>query len=524
MKFRRGASSDSTPPPNSEPHPTALVEAPPEGPVPSGIDPSEGAPAPETPGTPEAVPAVPDAPVQGETPALVAPPRTIDAPVTASLVGAPPAGDPTREAEPLGGGEPSARAEHKGGPQHRRSRRPHRLVFAVLAVVVVLAGASAIVISDRLHAGEPRTTIMGSVATSGVVPGGPPTIAWPSGVQSAFSIPVLGVSADGEAQSEVPVASLTKLMTAHVVLGDHPLAPGEDGPTITIGESDVEQYEQDVATDQANIPVAVGEVLTERQLLEGMLIHSANNFADLLAIFDAGSVSAFVPKMNQAAAALGMHDTTYADASGYSPQSMSTPADQLKVATLDMADPVVAQIVEQTTVTLPVSGTVGSYTPLVGIDGVVGVKSGFTSAAGGCDVLALHTVVAGKPVTVLAAVVGYHDGVDVIAGAGLEALALARSVAGGIRRYQAVARGERVGTAGARGRSSAVVTISSDAVPAWPGERVVRSLVVSHDPRLGAPAGSSVGVLRVSLGTERLGVGVVTASDLPGLSLLERIF
>ena len=52
------------------------------------------------------------------------------------------------------------------------------------------------------------------------------------------------------------------------------------------------------------------------------------------------------------------------------------------------------------------AGTVSTYTPLLGFFGVVGVKSGFTSAAGGCDVLALSRVVHGHRVTVLAAVTG----------------------------------------------------------------------------------------------------------------------
>ena len=44
-------------------------------------------------------------------------------------------------------------------------------------------------------------------------------------------------------------------------------------------------------------------------------------------------------------------------------------------------------MVQQSSVTLPVAGTISTYTPLLGLDGVIGVKSGFTTAAGGCDVL-----------------------------------------------------------------------------------------------------------------------------------------
>ncbi len=74
------------------------------------------------------------------------------------------------------------------------------------------------------------------------------------------------------------------------------------------------------------MPVQPGEELTERQLLNGLLVHSANNFADVLAQWDAGTMPAFVAKMNAAAAALGMAHTHYADASGLDPGRRAPPA------------------------------------------------------------------------------------------------------------------------------------------------------------------------------------------------------
>ena len=63
-----------------------------------------------------------------------------------------------------------------------------------------------------------------------------------------------------------------------------------------------------------------------------------------------------------------------------------------------MADPTFAGIVKMTSVTLPVAGTISTYTPLLGVDGVIGVKSGFTTAAGGCDVVAVMREVHGRSV------------------------------------------------------------------------------------------------------------------------------
>ena len=111
-------------------------------------------------------------------------------------------------------------------------------------------------------------------------------------------------------------------------------------------QTDVDDYDNDTVDDEANAQVTLGEVLTERQLLGGLLVHSANNYADTLARWDAGSIPAFVAKMNATAARLGMDHTHYADPSGFNPASESTAGDILKVAAPDMDDPDFASIVK----------------------------------------------------------------------------------------------------------------------------------------------------------------------------------
>ena len=65
-----------------------------------------------------------------------------------------------------------------------------------------------------------------------------------------------------------------------------------------------------------------------------------------------------------------------------------------------------------TSVTLPVAGTLSTYTPLIGLRGIIGVKSGFTAAAGGCDVLAVVTNGARAPTVLLPAAVTGQTGVQ----------------------------------------------------------------------------------------------------------------
>src|ERR1019366_2573588 len=100
-------------------------------------------------------------------------------------------------------------------------------------------------------------------------------------------------------------------------------------------------------------------------------------------------MTVYVALMNQEATTLGLSGTHYDDVTGFSPLSVSTALDQARLATLLMKSVLVRSIVIQPSVTLPVAGTVASFTPYVGIDNVIGVKSGRTAEAGGCDVMAM---------------------------------------------------------------------------------------------------------------------------------------
>ena len=159
----------------------------------------------------------------------------------------------------------------------------------------------------------------------------------------------------------------------------------------------MDDFDNDTVEDQANAQVTVGEVLTERQLLEGLLVHSANNFADTLARWDAGSIGGLRGQDEQHGRATRHGPYPLRRSSGFDQGSQSTAGDLLKVAAPDMENPTFAGIVRMSSVTLPVAGTISTYTPLLGFEGVIGVKSGFTTAAGGCDVVAVMRRCTGCP-------------------------------------------------------------------------------------------------------------------------------
>ncbi|MFD0330050.1 hypothetical protein ACFQZC_22225 [Streptacidiphilus monticola] len=203
----------------------------------------------------------------------------------------------------------------------------------------------------------------------------------------------------------MPIASVTKVMTAYQVLKDHPLKLGEQGPTITVDQQAVDDYTKGGPQGESVVKVALNEQITEYQALQMLLIPSANNIARLLGRWDAGSDAAFVRKMQASAQALGMGKTTYTDPSGLDGTTRSTANDQLKLAEQVMQDQVFAQIVGTASFTPPLaSGVIYNNNALLQKNGVIGVKTGSSTAALGCLMWAAQQKVGGVTKTVLGVV------------------------------------------------------------------------------------------------------------------------
>jgi D-alanyl-D-alanine carboxypeptidase (penicillin-binding protein 5/6) len=287
---------------------------------------------------------------------------------------------------------------------HRRTRRRILWIGSIVIVLVLVAGG--LFGAQRVNRPLPQPSLTAGLSATVPVAGTAPSLPWPSQGQGAVSIPALGFSAQSGSETSVPIASLTKMTNALVILHDHPVPAGADGPDITITADDVAQYDIELHNDQSTVAIRTGEVMTERQMLEALLTQSANDVAYSLAVWDAGSLAAFVAKMNTMAASLGATSSHYVDASGFDPGSVSTAADCLRIAAAGMAIPTFAEVVGMKSVTLPLVGVKPNIVTEIGSNGVIGVKSGYTSAAKGCMVLATNRVVEGRSVLVLVAVLG----------------------------------------------------------------------------------------------------------------------
>jgi len=301
----------------------------------------------------------------------------------------------------------------------RTSWTPRIPVASLLVVIAAIAAA--------LGVGWPASSSSTAASPSDVsregqrgAPGdATSSTVWPAYGQAAFIRTGQSEIQAGPNQHAAPIASVAKVMTAYLVLRDHPLRLGQDGPTITLTDADVADTDRRRRQQESVVSIAAGEQLTELQALQALLLPSANNIAAVLARWDAGSADRFVARMNATARSLGMTHTRYTDPSGHDDATVSTAADQVRMVDRAMRLPVLANIVATPTATLPVAGTVHNTNTLLGHNGFVGVKTGSDDAAGGCFAFRAIRWIDGKQTTITGVVLG-QPGHDQIA-AGLAA-------------------------------------------------------------------------------------------------------
>ena len=247
---------------------------------------------------------------------------------------------------------------------------PRRLVTPLLGLVLALTGAA------------------GAQASIGPPP--------PVDAESALVATAAGeILYESDGDERLPMASITKLMTAIVALEE--LRPGR---TISVDPAAV-------GITGSSIFLRSGEQLPVRDLLAAALIQSANDAAYALAAAAAdGDVAAFVRRMNRTADELGLEDTHFANPSGLdAPGHYSSARDILVLAREAMRRPIVEKLVRQRGAMIAGGRSLYAWNDLLGVyPGVFGVKTGHTSDAGWCQVVAarrrgrdVYAVILGSP-------------------------------------------------------------------------------------------------------------------------------
>lgn len=397
---------------------------------------------------------------------------------------------------------PAAERGQAPGPAKRRRRM---LPVVVLLVLVGLLGSGGAV---QLTRDLPAATVGTSIAATLRVPGELPALPWPRRGSAELMIEGLGRLGGSGGGGAEPIGSVAKVMTAYVILKEHPLSGAEEGPTLTVTAADVADYHARIPSGQSLVPVVAGERLTERDALEALMLPSANNIAHQLAVWDAGSEAAFVDKMNAAADELGLTDTRYTDPSGFLPSTVSTAADQVILARAALKMPVFATIVELREATIPVAGRIKNYNDLLGVEGVFGIKTGSTDEAGGNLVFAARLKVGARTLIVVGAVFNQPGAntPEQLAAVNTVVRRLLVAVRRTVKEYTLLAAGPAGEVRTAWGATAPVSPAEALKVVGWPGLAVpVR--VVTHVPGARIGAGQQVGSVeaagrRVALRTD----------------------
>lgn len=234
-------------------------------------------------------------------------------------------------------------------------------------------------------------------------------ISWPKDAQAAVGALGYGLLAKSGPQKPVPTASVAKIVTALTILRQKPLAFNQQGPAIKLDNTDVDLYNDYLSKGGSVAKVVSGESLTEYQALQALLVKSANNIADTLSVWAFGTKQEFLKQANLLVKDLGMNQTYIADASGFSDKTISTPEDLISLGQAALDNPVIAKIIAMPSANIPVAGNLVSLNRLLGTDGFIGIKTGNTTAAGGCYLFAAKKSVAGENVTIVGAVMGAID-------------------------------------------------------------------------------------------------------------------
>ncbi|MEU1026114.1 D-alanyl-D-alanine carboxypeptidase, partial [Streptomyces sp. NPDC005904] len=389
----------------------------------------------------------------------------------------------------------------------------------VLLLVVVFAVVQAV-------RPLPAPTLDLTAQQSVTFEGGKPSVPWPAEGQAAMDVNGIGTFGTSGEQKPVPIASIAKVMTVYLILRDHPLKKGEDGPKIPVDAAAQKHYETGKAEQESVVKVTEGQKISEYEALQAVMLPSANNVAKLLARWDTKSHSEdeFVAKMNKTAKELGMKNTRYTDPSGLDKTTVSTAEDLVKLGRAAMENPVFNEISRQPSYKDLNGDKQNNFFGLVPTV-AIGIKTGTTTAAGGNILFAAEKKVGGETQTIIGAALGQFgkDGVaniDAVTGvtrklieAGQEALT-AKTI---------VKKGDVVGRVDdGLGGTTPVVASENVSAVGWSGLTVklrleqLKGKAVPHT----AKAGTKVGVLSVGDGKgEAVEVPVALQKDLaePGL-------
>lgn len=395
-----------------------------------------------------------------------------------------------------------------------RRRTPYIFLVLLLAALIFVTGYGL-----RLYH-RPLPVLTATVKTPAFIAGETTAIPWPSYGQASIAAVGYGKLAGTTPQKPMPIASVAKLMTALAVLDKKPLALGQAGPSITVTKTDIAIYNEYFAKDGSLVRVQEGELLSQYDALEALLLPSANNVADMLANWAFGSVDAYSRYANLYARDHGMTQSNFADASGFSPATASTADDLVTLGELALKNPVVAEIVAKRTAEIPVAGQINNVNGLLGKYGINGLKTGNTNEAGGVFTVSADRQVDGQTVKLIGAVMGGPD----LETAMRATLPLLDATAANLQQKTIIKTGQNFGAYTPPWSNQPVNLVASRDVSAvvWKGDSI-KTNISTEKLRGQQPKNAAVGKLTVQTGNQTFSVPLVLQSAIPAPSTGWRI-
>ncbi|MHB9861008.1 D-alanyl-D-alanine carboxypeptidase family protein [Streptomyces sp. YIM S03343] len=363
-------------------------------------------------------------------------------------------------------------------------------------LVLLLAVAFAIVQAVRPL---PTPSLALTADDSYTFDGAKVSLPWPNEGQGWMDVDGIGTMSSFGKTTPVAIGSVAKAMTAYIVLKDHPMKSGANGPAITVDAKAEKEGGYDKDGESTLNTVKTGDKLTEKDALSAIMIPSANNIARLLARWDAGSEAAFVKKMNATAKELGMTNTTYTDPSGLIETTVSTAEDQVKLGNALVKIPALTDITKLPSWKDPSGQVWQNYNRLVPYNGAIGIKTGTTTKAGGNLLFAATKEVGGETVTVVGAILGQHTApiIDTVNNVSKTAMLGAQSK---LTSAKILKKGDVVGYVDDQlGTHTPVVVTKDVTAVGWAGLKVKLSFDAEDLPH-SAKAGTKVGTLTVGDG------------------------
>lgn len=172
-----------------------------------------------------------------------------------------------------------------------------------------------------------------------------------------------------------PLASTAKLVTVLVALDKHPLALEAEGPTIEVSAADVLRTNELASVGASTLAVGEGGALSQRTLIAGALVASANNYAEMLVQWAFDSEAEFLEHAAKWLRSAGCTETTLVDATGLDPSTEGTATDLVRIGQLALQQPLVAQLVGERQVQLGF-GSIENTNTLLNDASYLGLKTG----------------------------------------------------------------------------------------------------------------------------------------------------